>query len=118
LAHARKTAQVPIAPTSFRKVLYSELGNSASHRRAAVNWTSRQRVAPNAAFIEAHEANLIARSADPNHAKARFSTAMVYFDNRSALDYRWGVFQASAAAADVVSENRLLKAMTGVVDSG
>jgi len=61
---------------------------------------------------------LITHSADPNYAKARFSTAMVYFDNRSALDYRRGVFQASATAADVVSENRLLKAMTGVIDSG
>jgi hypothetical protein len=108
----------PIAPTIFRKFLYSELGSSTSHRRAALNWASRQWVAPDAAFIEAHEADLITHSADPNHAKARFSAAVVQFHNRSALNDRRGVFQSCATAADVVSENRLLKAMTGIVNSG
>jgi hypothetical protein len=83
-----------------------------------VDWTSRQWAAPDAMAIYAFEANLIARSADPNHAKAGSSAAVVHFDNRSALDNRWGVFQASTTAADVMSENRLLKAMTGIVDSG
>jgi hypothetical protein len=68
--------------------------------------------------IYAFEANLIAQSADPNHAKAGFSAAMVHFDNRRTLNDRRGVFQASTTAADVMSENRLLKAMACIVDSG
>jgi hypothetical protein len=79
---------------------------------------SGQWTAPDAAPIEAFEANLIAHSVNPYHAEARFSASVVQFDNGSALNDRWGVLQASATAADVVREDRLLKFVTGEIDPG
>src|SRR5437868_9297839 len=63
------------------------------HTRSKRDWSSD--VCSSDLAIKAHEADLITHSADPNHAKARFSAAMVHFDNRSALNDRRGVFQAS-----------------------
>jgi hypothetical protein len=113
----KPTGIIPFSRRGFLNI-FQLSENSVCRRDAAANRTSWERVSPDTAFIEAHEANLIARSADPNHAKACFSAAMVHFDNRSALNDRRSMFQASTTAADIVSENRLLETMTGVVNSG
>jgi hypothetical protein len=68
--------------------------------------------------IQAFEAKLIAQSADPNHTKSRFLASVMQFNDGSALNDWWGMFQPRAAAADVVGKNGLLKAMAGVIDSG